>query len=492
MDTTHNFEMKREVGEAFMSNLVAEALALVYEEPGATSSGASMTEIQNNFPTRVPRVGHGPEAFVRLVQASFSTHIRNYRHRLHFGHQRPAPSLASAAADLLSGVTNTTVSVFEAGPFSVALENTVQKWIQDLFGLPEKSMVTFTHGGSESTLTAFLCARERRIHQVPDEDWRDACVVAGDHAHYCVERSARVVGIRPDRIMRVPVDRCGRISVSDLRRTARAAKRAGHPVLAIAAAAGTTACGAFDDLIACGDIAREYDAWFHVDASHGGAAVFDETFRAKLAGLDRVDSFCWNPHKLMWVSPPCACLMVRDRTDLRRALSMDLARAYYILDKASSRRDDGDTSDTGEQLEWTLSCTRQFSAFKVFASAYIYGTDTIGHRLVSMCRLARNLATLLRRNPRFDVYCDPEFNIVCFRYVTGGDADEFNRKLRTRLAAKDECYLTGTEIDGRYWLRAQFTSETTKSDDLRTLIGIIEREAQGMSSRSTPSQLVGA
>ena len=489
MDDSHNFELPPKVGHAFLSHLVTEALALVYAEPRATTSCASMAEIQNDFPIRIPDAGYGPEAFLELVHTSFSTHIRNYRHRLHFGHQRPAPSLGSGAADLLSGVTNMTVSVFEAGPFSVALENTVQKWLHDLFRLPASALVTFTHGGSESTLTAFLCAREKWVHRVPEDDWRNACVLIGDQAHYCVERSARVVGIRPERILRVPADRRGRIAVSDLRRTALAAQHAGHPILAIAAAAGTTASAAFDDLLACSDVASECEAWFHVDASHGGAAVFDETLRTKLAGLDRADSFCWNPHKLMWVSPPCACLMVRDRIDLHRALSVDLAHAHYIVDKASSRQDD---IDTNEQLEWTLSCTRQFSAFKVFASAYIYGTDLIGRRLASMCRLARNLATLLRRTPRFDVYCEPEFNIVCFRYLAGGDIDEFNRRLRTRLVAQPDCYLTGVEINGRYWLRAQFTSETTKAADLRTLISVIEFEAQRSSGRNSPSEHTGA
>ncbi len=489
MSVGQSFELDPEAGRAFLSDLMAEALGLVYAEPQITTSGASKTEIQNILPSQMPTTGYGPEAFMELIRSAFVPHIRSYRHRLHFGHQRPAPTLASTAADVLSGVTNTTVSVFEAGPFSVALEDTVQSWLRDLFRLPDSAAVTFTNGGSESTLTALFCARERWDRLNPGNDFRDACVLIGAHAHYCVERSARVIGIRPENILRVPTDQHGRVSILELRQMVKEVRRAGQPVLAIVANAGTTATTAFDDLRTCGSIARECGAWFHVDASHGGAAVFEPALRAKLDGLAQADSFGWNPHKLMWVSPPCACLMVRERSNLHRSLAKDLVHAHYIVDQA--QRPDNDM-EWSENLEWTLACTRQFSAFKVFATAYIYGTGLIGNRVVAMCRLAAELAELLQKADQFELFCEPEFNIVCFRHLGGGDLDEFNRRLRARLVAGPDCYLTGVEIDGAYWLRAQFTSETTTPNDLPWLIELIDIEAQAFRHCVSESERIGS
>lgn len=478
-----NFEVRRAEGEAFLSGLSQEVLRLVYDIPEATTTYRSKADIQRLLPQDMPKSSQGCEAFIEFVRSVFVPNIRTYRHGLHFGHQRPAPSLASEAADMLNGATNTTVSVFEAGPVSVAMESTVQSWLRRLFRLSDDAAVTFTNGGSESTLTALLCARERWEKAYPERDFRDACVLIGTHAHYCVERSARVVGIRPDNILRFPSDERGRASVPALRDLVRQITEKNTPILSIIANSGTTAMGAFDDLQAFRTLADACGAWLHVDASHGGAAIFVRELEDKIAGLNTADSFAWNPHKLMWVSPPCACLFVRVCEDLHLALVKDLDQAHYIVERSQHLNDEISHS---ENLEWTLACTRQFSALKVFASAFLYGTDATAHRIAAMCKLATALAELVRKDGRFALFCEPEFNIVCFRHIGNThDPDAFNRDLRARLARQPACYLTGTEIDGAYWLRAQFTSETTNLDHLSLLLDTVDHEARRVQDKTS-------
>lgn len=478
---TERYEMPRSQGTTFAAALSEIALGLVYDRPEATRSGLSKEEIQALLPAKIPEDGLGPEALLTFLTSVFVPNIRSYRHRLHFGHQRPAPSLASAAADLMNGVTNTTVSVFEAGPVSVALEKTVQTWLLGLFDLSDSAVATFTNGGSESTLTALFCARERWLRDTPGGDIRDAVVVIGDQAHYCIERAARVVGVRPENILHVPADERGRCSVSELQHLVDRSQAEGQPVLCLVANAGTTSVSAFDDLRAFRTAADACGAWLHVDASHGGAAKLVPRLASKVDGLEVADSFAWNPHKMMWVAPPCACLFVRDRDDLARSLTSDLERAHYILDRSNRTAHLG--SELDENLEWTLACTRSFSALKVFAPAIAYGAQGIGRRIDDMCRLANDLAERVKHDSRFELFCTPEFNIVCFRYRAQSEIDAFNRELRRQLAEGRDCYLTGAELGGAYWLRAQFTSETTVTADLKALLELVAQTAHQLGDR---------
>lgn len=477
-------EISRDDGKALLLGLVDDVLDLVYDSPDVTHSGRSRAQVESLLLETMPSTGVDHRNLSLFVRSVFAPHVRSYRHPLHFGHQRPAPSLASTAADMLNAATNTTVSVYEAGPISVALEATVQRWMRELFGLPATASATFTNGGSESTLTALLCARERWQRANPDNDFRTGFILIGAECHYCVERSARVLGFPVERVCKIATNDRGQTCLGALEIAVERIARSGSSVVAVVVNAGSTAVAAFDDIAAIGAVAHATGAWLHVDATHGGAAVFVPELRDRLDGIECADSFAWDPHKLMWVSPPCACLFVRCRKDLHLALSQDLDHASYIVDRTDR---DGLDLDVNESLEWTLACTRQCSALKVYLSVLLYGADATALRVRRVCALALELARNVARDDRFDLLCHPEFNIVCFRFLTKDDRpDTFNRRLRDRIAVHSTCYLTGASVHGVYWLRAQFTSEATTSTHLHLLLDEIAREASALSTHPFP------
>ena len=65
----------------------------------------------------------------------------------------------------------------------------------------------------------------------------------------------------------------------------------------VVATAGTTASGVIDPLDEIADVCARFDAWFHVDAAWGGAAVLSPTLREHLAGIERADSITCDAHK---------------------------------------------------------------------------------------------------------------------------------------------------------------------------------------------------
>ena len=65
-------------------------------------------------------------------------------------------------------------------------------------------------------------------------------------------------------------------------------------LLFVGATAGTTVLGAFDPFDEIATICAK-QMWLHVDGAWGGGA--SEKLRQLVAGVEKADSFCWNPHK---------------------------------------------------------------------------------------------------------------------------------------------------------------------------------------------------
>src|SRR5206468_11982698 len=63
--------------------------------------------------------------------------------------------------------------------------------------------------------------------------------------------------------------------------------------------------------------------WLHVDAAMAGSASLLPEQRAHLnAGLERVDSWCFDPHKWLFTGFDCDVLYVADRSALIESLSV--------------------------------------------------------------------------------------------------------------------------------------------------------------------------
>jgi len=476
-------EMPRQQAEELLQAVLKQALDFAYGDHTKTVSVGDPDLIASMLPAALPRSGQGSQGLTELLGGAAMGHIRDYRHPLHFGHQRPAPLVASWAGDLIAGSTNSTVSAFDAGPLSVTVERRVNDWIKELFSLPASARVTQTNGGSESALTGLLCARERWQCSTADPNLDRAVVLHSVHAHYCVARGARVIGLPRENIRAIDTDWNGRMSIPALEAAIADAQSEGRQVIAVVASAGTTANGAFDDLVACAGLARRVGAWFHVDASHGGAAILSHQHAGMLQGLAQADSFGWNPHKLMWISPPSAVFVVRDQAELWQALSGELAQASYIADQKALER-----TGPKDPVEWSLACTRPFSAIKVFAAFLAYGSDAIGARVDRMVALARRLADQINDKPEFELLCQPDFNIVCFRLAEEDPDSRMHRALRDRLAAGERAYLTGVEMHGLYWLRAHLISENTTEAALEQLLEVVLETRSAMQSPSPQLQ----
>lgn len=475
------FELTRGEAKTLLTEAVDVIAERIYRPSPVTVATLDRSTIDAILPAHAPQAGGGPARLREILLDEFLPLTRDYRHALHLGHQRPAPSVASLYADVAAAAFNPTVTMFEGGPYSVAVEGRVLAWMKELAGYPASSIATLVNGGAEATLTALMVARDRALAQ--GHAPADLRFLVGEHAHYTMARSRHILGLPPEALVTIAASDDLSMDIAALTREVHAVEAEGRAVMAIVANAGSTANGAFDNLTAIASIAQASGAWLHVDAAHGGAALLSARLRHKLTGIAAADSIVINPHKLFFVSAPCSILLCRRRADFAASLGVGLESASYVIpDPASlAAAEDGE-----EPLRWTISCTRFFAAFRLYAAISTYGLDGLAARLEHVCDLAQFLHDHLERQPDFETLCRPAFNMVCFRYRGAANAedalDDVNRRLRADLAAGPDAYLTGCVAKGSYWLRAQIMSENVDEISLASLPGLLRERAAIMSN----------
>jgi glutamate/tyrosine decarboxylase-like PLP-dependent enzyme len=77
--------------------------------------------------------------------------------------------------------------------------------------------------------------------------------------------------------------------------------------------------------------------------------------------------------------------------------------------------------------------------------------------------------------PDFEVLAAGPLSVTCFRYAPPGarDLDALNRALLEAVQRDGRVFLTGTELRGRFALRACTVNYRTRDEDLELLVDVI-------------------
>ena len=211
----------------------------------------------------------------------------------------------SILAELAAAGIGAQGMLWATSPALTELESHVLDWLVDLLGLPEPWKTAVGPGGgviqmsaSDSTHLMHVVARERAVEHGAESDRLVAYGSA--EAHSSVERGARVAGFRHVRLVEVDAAQALRPKALE---AALAEDRASGLVPAIVTSAiGTTGTGAVDPVAHIAELAQEHGLWHHVDAAWAGSAMCLPELRHHQAGVERVNSYTFNPHKWMFTN----------------------------------------------------------------------------------------------------------------------------------------------------------------------------------------------
>ena len=380
------------------------------------------------------------------------------------GHQVSRPHFASALADLVNGMTNNGMAVYEMGPGPVAIERFVVQWLLGFVNWPDGGDGFLTHGGSLANLTALLAARGT-FHA---ESWREGIdhrhvFLVPETSHYCLQRAICILGYGERNIRFLPTNDLGQIEVDQIESVFQAAVDEGNSPVAICANACSTPTGLYDDLKSIGEFAKQKSIWFHIDAAHGGSALVSQTHRELLHGIQFADSVVWDQHKLLQTSALCTAVLFRNPESLNRIFQQ---HASYL----NTCNDD----DFPNLFHQTIECTKVPIGLKFYLCLLAIGEQGLADFVDALFSRTEEIYRLISSRDGFVCRYKPQSNILCFQYRP----EEFDPfAIRDQIIREGEFYFTRTELKGEKYFRFTVTSPETSNDIVSKLLDRIEETA---------------
>ena len=386
-------------------------------------------------------------------------------HPRFFGFIPSSPTWPGVLADfMVAGYhVNQCTWLTSSGPSQ--LELVVLDWVRRWVGYPETAGGLFTSGGSAASVDAFVAAREEAGH--PER----ATVYMSDQSHSAHLRAARIVGVRPECVRMIPVDRRFRLDVEALARAVADDRTAGFHPIAVCANAGAASTGAIDPLEAMADFCEAEGIWLHVDAAYGGFAMVTEEGKGLLRGIERADSIGLDAHKWFFQPYEAGLLLVKELGALERAFAVK----HDVLQDTVWGANHPNFSDRGLQL------SRSVRALKVWVSIQTFGMAAFRSAVSRGMELASRAESYVRESPDLEIANPASLGIVCFR-VRPAEPDldeealnEVNKTVLARVFWDDRAFISSTSLGGTFALRLCIVNHTTTWVDVRETLEAVER-----------------
>jgi L-2,4-diaminobutyrate decarboxylase len=392
-----------------------------------------------------------------------STHLHDPRY---MGHQVTAPLPITAISSIITSLLNNGMAVYEMGLVSNPLERIIAELLAKKIGFGSDASGLLTSGGTLANLTALLTARAAATNVWEQGTTQKLAILVSEEAHYCVDRAARIMGMGDEGIIKIPVNDNYQMRTSLLETYLQEATSKGFKVIAVIGSACSTSTGSYDDLEAIGLFARQHNIWFHVDGAHGAAVIFSEKYKHLVKGIAQADSVIIDWHKMLMVPALATSLIYKKNEDAFKTFQQ---KAQYLWANQHSK----DWYNSGKR---TFECTKLMMSVKIYAVIKAHGQQIFSANIDYLHNLTKAFAKLLRANPKFELAIMPQSNIVCFRYLASGAANNnaLNAAIREQLLVKGEFYIVQTSLNGNVFLRTSIMNPLTVLQDLENLLQQIE------------------
>ena len=374
---------------------------------------------------------------------------------------------AALAADWLTGAWDQNAGLYATSPAAAIVEEVCGSWLLDLLGLPTSASFALVTGCQMSHVTCLAAARHHLLASVGwDVERRGLSgapqihMLTGDHRHGSIERAVRLLGLGSDNVADLPTDDTGRLSRDSL--ASALAERAGAPTIVLLQAGdiNTGVFDAFEELI---PLARQHNAWVHVDGAFGLWANASPKLRHVLRGVEHADSWSTDGHKWLNVPFDCGYAFVAHRDAHRASMSH---RASYLTHAEDAR----------DQMDWNPEWSRRARGMATYAALRELGRVGIADLVERCCRYAHELTTRIGALPGAELIWEPRLNqgLVRFRHPASDAGEDDHAAQTERVMANvlrgGEAFFGGTTWRGIRCMRISVCSwQTTDADVERTV-----------------------
>ncbi len=431
-------------------------------------------EIKASLPLSAPQKGESLNETMRDVDEIIMPGITHWQSPCFFAFFPSNTSFPAILGDLVSSGLGIQGMIWATSPAATELETRVLDWLSDMMGMPEKFKSTSTGGGviqdtaSTSALTAVIAARERATRFQSNKKGIEQKLVAyiSTQTHSSLEKAIKIAGIGSDNLRMIDVDEKFAMKTDVLKKQIENDKANGFTPFFICAALGTTSSNAIDPIKETGEIARNENCWFHIDAAMSGTAMLCPEFRHYQEGVELADSYCFNPHKWMFTNFDCDVFWVGNRQELINTFSI---LPEYLRNQAT------ESGEVFDYRDWHIQLGRRFRSLKLWFVIRHYGIEGLQFHIRKHVELARKFTGWVRKSEDFEIFVEPPFNLVCFRHKAG---DNFNMKLMNVVNATGKAYFTHTKLNGQVVLRMSIGQTNTEDENVRATWELIRKTAK--------------
>ena len=365
---------------------------------------------------------------------------------------------AAMAADWLTSVWDQNAAGYLGGPSAAVAEEVACEWLLDILGLPADAGVGLTTGCQMAHFTCLAAARHRLLGDVGWDVEAEGLfgappirVLVGAKAHTTVFGALRMLGLGSRRVELVGVDDQGRMRTSELARLLSCGER---PAIVVAQV-GEVNTGAIDEMPVIARLARDHNAWCHVDGAFGLWAAASPARRELIDGVAEADSWATDAHKWLNVPYDSGIAIVRDRAAHAAAMNSFVGAEYIPPPQHDERR----------QAEWVPEFSRRARGFAVYAALRELGRGGVAALVDRCCDCARLMADELTRDPRATVLNNVVLNQVLVRFDRDG-ANVTNAVIDS-VQREGTCWMSGTEWEGEPAMRISVCNWRTTEHDIR-------------------------
>lgn len=385
-----------------------------------------------------------------------------------------SPALTETlAAELIITAFNQSMDSWDQAPVATEIEVEVINHLCKLYGYDSNADGVFTSGGSQSNQTAIILARDWFCNEILKYDVKkfglnEKCsklrMYTSEISHFSMEKSAHILGLGYQSVVKVPVDEHKRMDINALRSLIEADKKAGNIPYLVVATIGTTDFGSIDPINEISEIANENNMWVHADAAYGSGVIMSDKYSNRVKDLNLCDSITVDFHKMFLMPISCSAVLIKNGKNFD-ALTI---HADYL-----NREEDEEDGYTN-LVDKSLQTTRRFDALKVWISFQVRGKDGWSNLINTSMENAQYLYSKLKDDKDFEVITEPEISSVVFRYCACPNADEINKKVRRELLHKHGIVIGQTVSNGNVCLKFTLLNPLITHEKLDDLLDLIK------------------
>ena len=388
-----------------------------------------------------------------LVFASPRTATTGFFNQLFGGRNEKA-----ILGELLSVILNNSMYTYKAAGPQIGVEKKILRTICNMIGWDEKSDGTLAPGGSMTNFMAMIMARDAASADVPKEGLTERMIVyTSKESHYSVPKNAAFCGIGRDNVRYIPSDSQGRMDIQKLELSIENDVQNGLLPVLINLTAGTTVLGAFDPITPVAEICKKHKIWLHVDGAYCGSVIFSRKYKHLVHGIELVDSFSVNAHKMLSTPLSCSIIVVKDKKHLYDSFSND---ASYLYQTHHDEFNLGKTS---------LQCGRRNDALKFWALWKSVGTSGLEEIVDHQFALADAARNYIRENDDYTLYSYDNSISICFNYK-GIPA----RDICTALYEHSDLLVGYGSFDDVEFIRLVTVNASNSHDDILNFFSTLE------------------